>query len=59
MTVAGANTAVTQGGAAAPYRGLPILAAMAQCGRLNLAGLISERLPLEQINDAVSHARIR
>lgn len=26
-------------------------------GRLDLGGLISERLPLDQINDAVTHTR--
>jgi S-(hydroxymethyl)glutathione dehydrogenase / alcohol dehydrogenase len=47
----------TQGGDAAPHRDLPMLAAQYLRGRLDLTGLISERLPLDQINDAVTHIR--
>ncbi|NUW36766.1 alcohol dehydrogenase catalytic domain-containing protein [Nonomuraea sp. SMC257] len=47
----------TQGGDAAPHRDLPMLAAQYQRGRLDLGGLITERLPLDQINDAVAHVR--
>lgn len=47
----------TQGGDAAPHRDLPMLAAQYQRGRLDLGGLITERLPLDQINDAVTHVR--
>lgn len=47
----------TQGGDAAPHRDLPMLAAQYLRGRLDLNGLITERLPLEQINEAVAHVR--
>ncbi|MFD9947103.1 alcohol dehydrogenase catalytic domain-containing protein [Nonomuraea sp. NPDC059023] len=47
----------TQGGDSAPHRDLPMLAALAQQGRLDLSGLISERLPLDRINEAVEHTR--
>ncbi|MEV0384259.1 alcohol dehydrogenase catalytic domain-containing protein [Nonomuraea sp. NPDC050643] len=47
----------TQGGDAAPHRDLPMLAAQYARGRLDLNGLISERLPLDQINEAVAHVR--
>ncbi|MBB5133282.1 Zn-dependent alcohol dehydrogenase [Thermocatellispora tengchongensis] len=47
----------TQGGDASPARDLPMLAALAANGRLDLGGLISERLPLERINEAVDHVR--
>ncbi|RVX37857.1 S-(hydroxymethyl)glutathione dehydrogenase/alcohol dehydrogenase [Nonomuraea polychroma] len=47
----------TQGGDAAPHRDLPMLAAQYLRGRLDLDGLISERLPLDQINEAVAHVR--
>ncbi|WP_336211414.1 alcohol dehydrogenase catalytic domain-containing protein [Nonomuraea sp. LPB2021202275-12-8] len=47
----------TQGGDAAPQRDLPMLAEQYLRGRLDLNGLISERLPLEQIDDAVAHTR--
>ncbi|MFB4281953.1 MULTISPECIES: alcohol dehydrogenase catalytic domain-containing protein [unclassified Nonomuraea] len=47
----------TQGGDAAPHRDLPMLAAQYLAGRLDLNGLISERLPLAQIDEAVTHVR--
>lgn len=47
----------TQGGDAAPHRDLPMLAELGSSGRLDLRGLISERLPLDQINEAVEHVR--
>ncbi|SDM46205.1 S-(hydroxymethyl)glutathione dehydrogenase / alcohol dehydrogenase [Nonomuraea jiangxiensis] len=47
----------TQGGDAAPHRDLPVLAGLYLRGRLDLDGLISERLPLDRINDAVAHVR--
>ncbi|MBB6344772.1 alcohol dehydrogenase catalytic domain-containing protein [Nonomuraea muscovyensis] len=47
----------TQGGDAAPRRDLPMLAAQYLRGRLDLDGLITERLPLEQVNEAVAHVR--
>ncbi|WP_052423700.1 alcohol dehydrogenase catalytic domain-containing protein [Nonomuraea candida] len=47
----------TQGGDAAPHRDLPMLAGQYLTGRLDLAGLISERLPLDRVNEAVAHVR--
>jgi Zn-dependent alcohol dehydrogenase len=47
----------TQGGDASPQRDLPMLAEQYLRGRLDLDGLISERLPLDQINQAVDHVR--
>ncbi|MFI7125624.1 alcohol dehydrogenase catalytic domain-containing protein [Nonomuraea sp. NPDC050153] len=47
----------TQGGDAAPHRDLPMLTDQYLRGRLDLDGLISERLPLDRINDAVAHVR--
>ncbi|WP_113701282.1 alcohol dehydrogenase catalytic domain-containing protein [Nonomuraea lactucae] len=47
----------TQGGDARPHRDLPMLAAQYLRGRLDLDGLITERLPLDQINEAVAHVR--
>ncbi|WP_157253439.1 alcohol dehydrogenase catalytic domain-containing protein [Nonomuraea typhae] len=47
----------TQGGDSAPHRDLPMLAALAQQGRLDLTGLITERLPLDRVNEAVDHVR--
>jgi S-(hydroxymethyl)glutathione dehydrogenase/alcohol dehydrogenase len=47
----------TQGGDSAPHRDLPMLAAQYARGRLDLDGLISERLPLDRINEAVAHVR--
>ncbi|MEU8396304.1 alcohol dehydrogenase catalytic domain-containing protein [Nonomuraea sp. NPDC048892] len=47
----------TQGGDAAPHRDLPMLAAQYARGHLDLNALITERLPLDQINDAVAHVR--
>ncbi|MBO3746661.1 Zn-dependent alcohol dehydrogenase [Streptosporangiaceae bacterium NEAU-GS5] len=47
----------TQGGDAAPLRDLPMLAEQYAQGRLDLDGLVSERVPLDQINEAVEHVR--
>ncbi|RFU37814.1 alcohol dehydrogenase [Actinomadura logoneensis] len=47
----------TQGGDAVPARDLPILADLYRSGRLNLDGLVSERVPLERVNEAVAHVR--
>lgn len=47
----------TQGGDAAPARDLPLLADLHRHGRLNLEGLVSERVPLEKVNEAVDHVR--
>ncbi|WP_433183264.1 alcohol dehydrogenase catalytic domain-containing protein [Actinoallomurus sp. CA-150999] len=47
----------TQGGDAVPRRDLPLLVDLHRQGRLNLEGLVSERVPLEKINDAVDHVR--
>ncbi|MBE1557269.1 alcohol dehydrogenase catalytic domain-containing protein [Nonomuraea africana] len=47
----------TQGGDAAPLRDLPMLAAQYLRGRLDLDGLVTERLPLSDINQAVAHVR--
>lgn len=47
----------TQGGDAAPSRDLPLLVELYRRGRLNLDGLVSERLPLDKVNDAVQHVR--
>ncbi|WP_153532293.1 zinc-binding dehydrogenase [Actinomadura macrotermitis] len=47
----------TQGGDANPARDLPLLADLYRRGRLDLAGLVSERVPLDQINEAVAHVR--
>jgi S-(hydroxymethyl)glutathione dehydrogenase/alcohol dehydrogenase len=47
----------TQGGDAAPHHDLPMLAAQYALGRLDLDGLVTERLPLERINEAVTHVR--
>ncbi|WP_424535388.1 alcohol dehydrogenase catalytic domain-containing protein [Sphaerisporangium viridialbum] len=47
----------TQGGDAAPVRDLPMLAEQYLRGRLDLDGLVSERVPLDQINEAVEHVR--
>ncbi|MEU4834996.1 alcohol dehydrogenase catalytic domain-containing protein [Streptosporangium sp. NPDC023615] len=47
----------TQGGDAAPVRDLPMLAEQYLRGRLDLDRLVSERLPLEEINEAVRHVR--
>ncbi|MCK2219528.1 alcohol dehydrogenase catalytic domain-containing protein [Actinomadura sp. ATCC 31491] len=47
----------TQGGDAAPHRDLPMLAGLYQRGRLDLDGLVSERLPLDAVNEAVAHVR--
>jgi S-(hydroxymethyl)glutathione dehydrogenase / alcohol dehydrogenase len=47
----------TQGGDAVPRRDLPLLVDLHRRGRLNLAGLVSERVPLEKINEAVDHVR--
>lgn len=47
----------TQGGDALPARDLPTLAALHDSGRLNLTDLVSERLPLDAVNEAVGHVR--
>ncbi|MCG5211673.1 alcohol dehydrogenase catalytic domain-containing protein [Streptosporangium soli] len=47
----------TQGGDASPARDLPMLAGQYLLGRLDLDGLISERLPLDAVNDAIRHTR--
>jgi S-(hydroxymethyl)glutathione dehydrogenase/alcohol dehydrogenase len=47
----------TQGGDAMPSRDLPLLVDLYRRGRLNLDGLVSERVPLEKINEAVEHVR--
>ena len=47
----------TQGGDALPARDLPTLAALHRAGRLNLADLVSERVPLDAVNEAVAHVR--
>ena len=47
----------TQGGDAAPARDLPLLVDLYERGRLNLEGLVSERVPLDQINEAIAHVR--
>jgi S-(hydroxymethyl)glutathione dehydrogenase / alcohol dehydrogenase len=47
----------TQGGDATPARDLPLLVDLYRGGRLNLEGLVSERVPLDQINDAVARVR--
>ncbi|GAA2091723.1 alcohol dehydrogenase catalytic domain-containing protein [Actinomadura alba] len=47
----------TQGGDAVPARDLPLLVDLYGRGRLNLEGLVSERVPLEDINEAVEHVR--
>ncbi|MBG0828678.1 Zn-dependent alcohol dehydrogenase [Planomonospora sp. ID67723] len=47
----------TQGGDAAPVRDLPMLAEQYLHGRLDLDRLVSERVPLEEINEAVRHVR--
>ncbi|MBW8483731.1 alcohol dehydrogenase catalytic domain-containing protein [Actinomadura parmotrematis] len=47
----------TQGGDATPARDLPMLVDLYRRGRLNLAGLVSERVPLDEINEAVEHVK--
>ncbi|TDD73415.1 zinc-binding dehydrogenase [Actinomadura rubrisoli] len=47
----------TQGGDATPARDLPLLVELYQRGRLNLDGLVSERVPLDAVNEAVAHVR--
>ncbi|MFD0691341.1 alcohol dehydrogenase catalytic domain-containing protein [Actinomadura fibrosa] len=47
----------TQGGDAVPARDLPLLVGLYRSGRLNLEGLVSERVPLDDVNDAVAHVR--
>jgi S-(hydroxymethyl)glutathione dehydrogenase/alcohol dehydrogenase len=47
----------TQGGDANPARDLPLLVDLYRRGRLNLEGLVSERIPLEQINEGIEHVR--
>ncbi|GAA2574910.1 S-(hydroxymethyl)glutathione dehydrogenase/class III alcohol dehydrogenase [Actinomadura fulvescens] len=47
----------TQGGDATPARDLPLLVDLYRRGRLDLEGLVSERVPLDAVNDAVAHVR--
>ncbi|MEV4188484.1 alcohol dehydrogenase, partial [Streptosporangium canum] len=47
----------TQGGDAAPLRDLPMLAEQYLRGRLDLDRLVSERVPLEDVNEAIRHVR--
>ncbi|GAA3196170.1 zinc-dependent alcohol dehydrogenase family protein [Actinocorallia longicatena] len=47
----------TQGGDAVPARDLPLLVDLYRRGRLNLDGLVSERVPLEKVNEAVEHVK--
>ncbi|MFI6326093.1 alcohol dehydrogenase catalytic domain-containing protein [Nonomuraea sp. NPDC050556] len=47
----------TQGGDAAPLRDLPMLAGQYLRGRLDLDGLITERVPLADVNEAVERVR--
>lgn len=47
----------TQGGDATPARDLPLLVDLYRRGRLNLDGLVSERVPLDKINDAIEHVK--
>jgi S-(hydroxymethyl)glutathione dehydrogenase/alcohol dehydrogenase len=47
----------TQGGDASPARDLPLLADLYRRGRLNLESLVSERIPLEEVNEGVAHVR--
>jgi Zn-dependent alcohol dehydrogenase len=47
----------TQGGDASPLRDLPMLAEQYAQGRLDLDGLVSERVPLDRVNEAVDHVR--
>ncbi|MBB2912339.1 Zn-dependent alcohol dehydrogenase [Streptosporangium becharense] len=47
----------TQGGDAAPLRDLPMLAEQYALGRLDLDRLVSERVPLEGINEAIRRVR--
>ncbi|RJL21685.1 alcohol dehydrogenase catalytic domain-containing protein [Bailinhaonella thermotolerans] len=47
----------TQGGDASPVRDLPMLADQYLRGRLDLDALITERLPLDRVNEAVDHVR--
>lgn len=47
----------TQGGDATPGRDLPLLVDLHRRGRLNLEGLVSERVPLDQVNEAIEHVR--
>ena len=47
----------TQGGDAVPARDLPLLVDLYRRGRLNLDDLVSERVPLDEVNEAVTHVR--
>jgi S-(hydroxymethyl)glutathione dehydrogenase/alcohol dehydrogenase len=47
----------TQGGDATPARDLPMLADLYRNGRLNLADLVSERVPIDKVNEAIAHVR--
>jgi S-(hydroxymethyl)glutathione dehydrogenase/alcohol dehydrogenase len=47
----------TMGGDAVPARDLPMLADLYRLGRLNLDLLVSERIPLEEVNEGIAHVR--
>ena len=47
----------TQGGDAVPARDLPLLADLYRSGRLNLDDLVSERVPLDLLNEAIGRVR--
>jgi S-(hydroxymethyl)glutathione dehydrogenase / alcohol dehydrogenase len=47
----------TQGGDAVPARDLPLLADLYRSRRLNLEDLVSERVPLDRLNEAIGHVR--
>ncbi|WP_231404545.1 zinc-binding dehydrogenase [Actinomadura viridis] len=47
----------TQGGDATPARDLPMLVDLYRRGRLDLEGLVSERVPLKDVNEAVARVR--
>ncbi|WP_344595869.1 alcohol dehydrogenase catalytic domain-containing protein [Actinomadura vinacea] len=47
----------TQGGDAVPARDLPMLVDLYRRGRLNLEGLVSERIPVEAVNEGIAHVR--
>ena len=47
----------TQGGNASPGRDLPLLADLYRRGRLELERLVSERIPLEEVNEGIARVR--
>ena len=47
----------TQGGDASPGRDLPLLADLYRRGRLELERLVSERIPLEEVNEGIARVR--